>query len=214
MEQFFFDKWPDRPFYKVEPTKEGMMNNESGNRGGKSHFFWIPILYICFVISIVYSLVILLLNVEGGYMFIALSIGGLCLVAAIILSIFSASDEVIEYRLNEHNHCLKMVEAEIGESIESIFDIYRSNMRDVDIIILKPKNSEYINNLLTTLSKKQEWPIQEDKGERIVESKHYFDDGVFTSWRKNFDSSNVCGVIVEVQFDGNNNEITYKSIIY
>ena len=40
------------------------------------------------------------------------------------------------------------------------------------------------------------------------------DGEVFTSWRKNFDSSGVAGITVEVKVDGNSNEITYKSVIY
>lgn len=41
-----------------------------------------------------------------------------------------------------------------------------------------------------------------------------FEDGVFTIWRKNFESTDTCGVTVEVTVNGLKNEITYRSVVF
>lgn len=208
MEEYYFSEWPDRPFVKVEP-KTAEEYNEKQKKGldRKRSIVNVctPILfiaaYLCLgksIVAWIFEMIMDTLGMDYSPAWLALpglELGVPLLIIAIVMLIIGMHYNYHSY--DGYKTCINIIEKELGEVIDGEFDVYRSDKHDVDIIILKAKDSEYINKLLNTFSQK-----------------HTFEDNVFTYRRKNFDGSNSCGFTVEVRVDGNTNEIIYQSVIY
>lgn len=209
MKEYRFDKWPGRTFHKVEPRKDNEPKKEK--RPGCFWYLGGIVLGIVTAACYIYS------NDLDGWREILLFLAALIsFIGTIGLFgigfLYSAASSLDEE--DEYKKCIGFIEGELGEKIEGEFELYHGGGRDVDIIILKVQDADYIKTLLNTVSKKQDWPVQKKEDGRITEERHVLDGNVFTSWRKNFDSSDVAGITVEVKVNGNKNEITYESVIY
>lgn len=225
MEEYYFSEWPDRPFVKVEP-KTAKEYNEKQQKGldRKRSIVNVctPVLfiaaYLCIgksIVAWIFEMIMDTLGMDYSPAWLALpglELGVPLLIIAIVMLIIGMHYNYHSY--DGYKTCINIIEKELGEVIDGEFDVYRSEKHDVDIIILKAKDSECIKKLLNTLSQKQDWPILKQEKDRIVERIHTFENNVFTYWRKNFDSSDTCGLKVEVRVNGNTNEIIYQSVIY